>query len=1035
MNKHKKELTDEQIEAIKIMSNCVVSASAGAGKTHVLVKRLLKLIVKDKLSLENILALTFTEAAANNMVIRLQKELNAKLKEEISEEEKKYLQKQLSLLPQAKICTIHSFCLSVIKEFGYTIDLPMSIGSNTIDNEKQAYLLKKASDFVIKNNIEKVEHLQQSLTTSLFSHENARQLLYDNLNKISQVNSPETWLNKQIEGLKICNSFDDIPYIYRKNYFDLLAKYYQNIVAQIKSIKYKFVLPKKYESVLEKMSTVEIKLDSNNPTSENLSNFIEDLKKYNIRYPRKTKDDELDESYLKEIDNLYDNTWKKLIDVLAKPDDILKEYNDFVPLNKITLQLTKDLRIKYQELKLQDCCLDFNDYEYYTYKIISEKKEVKNKLQNRYLSIMIDEFQDTSDIQFSILKLIENNNLFVVGDPKQSIYRFRNAKPSIMRNLMEDNTNGYKKINMLENFRSEANIIAFNNNLFKKLITDFKNSDYQVPAKKSENKNNKIVFINKNIAVFNAKERKRAIAKILINRIKNLHENNKVDYKNIGILVRTNSEVDYYSKELIEAKLPCIDAKNNSYYSSPGIQGLLAYLSLILEEEEAYYRAVVLTRFYNYSDEDLLNKKYCQQLETDLTSLRTLASKQAFSDLFIYLCNINHYYQKQEKADQLNIALFIEKLSSIKQLSLSEMLYLIKMVGNESETSASDIYKDSPVIKLMTIHQSKGLEFKHVFVILNDQNKRHNNKNKKIFFNKDSGIAFEYINKDSKICKPINYYALLNEEEEEEKNEDKRVLYVAFTRAIEHLWLVDVTLTKYNKEDYEYLSKWQLYEKGNTSLIIKTMSGTNNFVIEEENDNKKDECLKAEKTDENSNYLNFNELEKIKNYQVENIDSEIIKQSASSQEKKKSLAFESQEGMIYGSYIHKLFEQIDYTHSNPLHKLINIKEWEKELLLTFLNNPLVKDNLSGHFYQEYPYYYQKANILKHGYIDLFIKKDNNIILIDYKTDNTDVDDELISRYLPQQEVYVNILKTKYPNANIKAYLYLTKSSRFLKLPL
>lgn len=985
-----KELSIKQKEAVNILgSNVLVFASAGAGKTTVLVSRLIKRIFDDGISLNNILAMTFTEAAAANMKYQLEKQLLERLNKTPDDE---YLLEQLSLLDSAKICTIHSFCLSLIKEYYYLIGIKKSRINNVLNDADRNILLDKAFNKTL-NEIDNIKELGNAVNTSIYNVDSLKTIVGIIFNKACANVDPINYLDA-LKQNKI-QTFDDIDSSIKKTYLDDLKAYLLTIK------KYAEIISKENETYINMVNNI-----SNILSANDYAMMIDLIQNAFVNLP---KVNEKNKDYREKIANILE---KKIAPKLLNPKDIVSTYNDSTIIINELINFTKQYYYNYQSLKEQSNVLDFNDFEHFAYVLLTkDDNNLANTLKNKYQEIMIDEFQDTNDTQYTITSLISNNNLFIVGDTKQSIYRFRNAKPEIMNALKNDNN--FKTIHLAANYRSNENIIKFNNELYTRIMNilsnDYPEEDIQDIGNDIQKDNNKKVqFIQNSTNDY-------SVYDVMANKIMELHERGK-DFKDIAILVRTHDKKIYVKDALDKYNIPYFVQDKEGYLSSNSLDVLISYLNLLADNNDNISKVSVLSSpIYKLSDNDLIKLKdqqfLYQPLENDLNVLNALLMENNISQIIYYILNINNYYNDLPSQDKANIDLFI-KDSLNRYDDLISLLSYIKAAKNYQSDSASTISENADVIKIMTIHTSKGLEFDTVFVLSENRNDNHDTRNMIQIDNK-LGISMNYIYSKYKNSKPtINSLAIKAKADKEDILEYLRLCYVATTRAINELYIFD----DYKERVLKDISEALLYERNGFSSYLFNLNSLETSAVTQLKDYKPI-SISSEK------YIKLPS----KNYSFE----KIIKIKPSKHENNRIIYKENVE---YGTNIHKLFEDLDITNPiiNESEIINNYGKNALDAISSFINSKIINICKNYVVHKELEFTYRDDNLSMHGFMDFVAIGDKEIILIDYKTNANVTNDELISLYKNQIETYKKALSAKY-HLPIKAYLYSTYLKEFVNI--
>ena len=481
--------TDEQKLAIESSgSNILVAAAAGSGKTAVLVERIIKRIVDYKVDIDKLLVVTFTNAAASEMRQRVLDAIYKKLEENPDD---LHMQKQLILMNKSNICTIHSFCLDVIKNNFFEIDVSPNF---RIASEEELELLRRDCLEEIFENLyeEKNEEFTKliEIYTSYQSDDELKNMVLEIYKFIQSSPFPEEWLEKAVEEF---NLEDKLNEDFSKNKWGeiLLREYREELEDSINGINLilnktsKYTELEKYILVLkDDISQLEEALKY----SSNWDSAFENAEKIKFKsWPvdkkvtMELKDQAKDSRDL--IKKKFMAKKKKILlyDSVAANKDIFEMYNILVMLKTLIFKFSEE----YAKRKREKNIIDFNDIEHMALKILvkvdenGEKvpTEIAKRYREKFFEIAIDEYQDSNYVQEYILNSISKNNIFMVGDMKQSIYKFRQASPEIFLakyekyNLVNEEIEDGLKIKLFKNFRSRENVLNVTNLIFENIMS------------------------------------------------------------------------------------------------------------------------------------------------------------------------------------------------------------------------------------------------------------------------------------------------------------------------------------------------------------------------------------------------------------------------------------------------------------------------------------------------------------------------------------------------------------------------------------
>ena len=1041
------ELNDEQLKVKNFpIQNTVVFASAGAGKTRVLIERLVKLIIKDKIELSRIVAMTFTEAAAMELKLRLEEDLEKELAKNPSDD---YITNQIAYLPNADISTIHSFFLKIVKKYFYLIDLDEDRLNNVLSDIQKQALIDEAFRYVIENN--DVKELNRKLCDDLDNFNILQEVLTFIFDKASDQTDPITWLNKQKEDRKEIS----------KNIYDNYLLTLQEYTSKMSKHLNELVLTNEDGNVASQISIL-------NNLNESINTLInsdlneEYFNKFNELINEFTGIYALDKTSIKKEveDNSIFNTTKykgnsstdgyitKLTKILISSDNYKEIYNEETNILNQLINLTIKYLDKYEELKRKNNVIDFNDFEHFAYQILTRYPFVVNELKQQYKQIMVDEFQDTNDTQWDIIKTISNNNLFVVGDSKQSIYRFRGANPGIMMSLIDDDS--FEKMTLSYNYRSLPELVEFNNVFYDKVMNEYEQGSYiekdnQKPDPKKKLSNTphiRLIYSISDVEGSIEDYNEQCYLEVLN------YKNQGYELKDIAILTRGNGTSNSIAKYLTDKNIPCYVVSNESYLKEKTFIPLKSIIKLMIDSNDMVSRLSVLTsRFIGLSYDEALKLKdnyyKYDELEKLIKECRLKYKKEGLLSFINYLLKRNDYYLNLYPQDKANYDFFIQTISNLKITSLLNLQYYIE--DNEKGSEKPLIYtnSDKDVVPIMTIHKSKGLGFENV-ILVDYESKSSDSSSDKILFNKKIGFGLRNIKIEKTIndqpysisYTPITTHAIKHIEKVEEISENLRLLYVATTRPKQNLVLLTKTKERGNsKDDYSPFEKAseksyeELFEKIKPSLLFGKFDSVGKYI-------KGERLLRQD----------YNDALKCKLPSIKNNNKELLRKKFNKEELYSRRAsehdyneFNFAGGTNYGTLVHNYFEHIVLNNKLTSIDEKEINEWFidykehipniKEAILNYINSDLIKDNLNNDFNPEYPYINPDTYVT--SIIDLFINTNNKVILIDYKTDNK-TEDELISNYTDQLEIYSKELYKRF-NKPIDAYLYSTHHKKFIKL--
>ena len=994
---------DSQREAVEARNtNVLVFASAGGGKTAVLVERLLQRIIDDRIPLDEILAMTFTNAAARNMKIRLEKALVSCLKEN----DDPFLKRQLSLIETAKITTIHSFCLSLIKEYYYLLGIRKSRIENTLADSQRKLLLEESFREVISS-CPHLNDLSRSLSGEMFSVDTLERVLNSIFTKAVNHYDPLRWIEEH-RAYEI-SSFEELPEESRFYYFRELKaqlKLCQNVIEEIVRLSdddnYKKILAQMpdlieeedYQQLLFKIGNV----FTNLPTLPK-KKYGEEL--YGILNPLRDK-------LTKTI--LPNRIAAKLIPLKT----LINDHNASVPFVNELLDLTKEYYLTYQRKKEEADAIDFNDYEHFAYELLClNDGALAEKLRNKFREIMIDEFQDTNDTQYKIASLLENRDLFVVGDVKQSIYRFRNARPAIMESLKKDDS--FHTVHIRHNHRSKENIISFNNVLFDRIMNLFgifdENDAQETGTPEQKEGGGKI-----EILIGDGPDK----YEIVTDQILKLHEEGTA-FRDMAVLVRTHDLKTALKYHFEHYHIPYYLEERSGYFASSSLEIIEAFLKYLMDREDRIAKVSLLTSpIYRLSDNDLMAIRDdgfdYGPLNRDIGELEKLLKKNDLVSLLRYILSIDHYFDDLPIQEKSNIDLFLRDFRTYPIHSLYDLICFIEEGRNSDSTNAASISESADVVKVMTMHGSKGLEFKTVFLISESRNMGKESSDP-VLVDAELGLGVRNMITRYRDVRPVfNRLAIEGKANFEDLLEYQRLFYVACTRAKENLYIVDDA-----KVDIQDFNETLVYaRKGFTNYVLPLINELPAEIHMVTELGKHTPLTKKERE--------YQPLP-VSKYSLE--ERKTFKPSSHG----KTLLF-YKEQVDFGLNVHAYFEDLDF--SLPLN-IPEIKERFPEryrevipAVKAFLEDELTEKMRSFEIIKELEFTSYEEEGTIHGFMDLVAVSDEVIYLIDYKTNHSVTEEELISLYTPQLSTYKKALQRVYKQP-VRAYLYSTYLKKYIPI--
>lgn len=479
MADNEKNYTPDQRKAVIAEGrNVLVSASAGSGKTFVMIERVIRLIVEGKAEVGEILAVTYTTAAAEEMKQKLVKAIIAEIN---AGRDVARFRKALSEVPTASISTFHSFCANLIRTYFYALDVDPSV---SVADENQAGELKnKALDSLFESLYETRDEDFLYLVR-IMGRSRGDDSLKETVKKLyefaSSEKSAEEFLTKAAENITEKSFYKSENELYGifAAYIKELIRIGENLTSLAESYG--------YAVYVEYVGELLVKLK----TCLNAKDFRSLIKAAGLSVPKAPRTTSKDDEDLAAYKGKLEYFKKKCKDVYddireASPNDDeekdLSEYLSTARATKVLCRLTIDFGKEYARLKADAAALDFADLEHFAYRLLSENPDVLSAVKQKYKYVFADEYQDVNGIQEAILSLISSDNAFMVGDVKQSIYAFRGCNPDIIAAKFERYERGEgETVSLDANFRSTDAVLAAVNKTFSPIMTkDFGGTDYK----------------------------------------------------------------------------------------------------------------------------------------------------------------------------------------------------------------------------------------------------------------------------------------------------------------------------------------------------------------------------------------------------------------------------------------------------------------------------------------------------------------------------------------------------------------------------
>ena len=1104
------------------------------------------------------------------------------------------LQKQVILLNKASISTIHSFCLDVIKNNFYEIDV--SANTRIADDSEILLLQQEVIDDLFEEKYEEEDSNFIKLIktyTKYKQDEVLKDLILRVYSYIQASPFPEEWLEEQIGKLNIEDDTNFSDTVWGKIITENANQILEDSILKLQNIRTKMT---RFPELDKFTAKIEDDIDKYTYIQNNLSDWDTAVEAINtLKNAIWTKDQKITNDLKDEAKDVRESTkdeFKKVKKLMnCSSEEAVQDIKYMYPILKMLKDLILEFSQKFYQRKREKNIMDFSDMEHLALKILVKKdengnvvkSEIAKKYENKFEEIAIDEYQDSNLVQEYILTSVSRgNNIFMVGDVKQSIYKFRQARPKLFLDKYDsyklEPVNGEdRKIQLFKNFRSRSNILDFTNLVFEDIMSrelgnieynqdeylnlganfeTIQNQDYKTELEILDlSEENDDIWKTDEEETEEEQEKVEDVvleARFVARKIKELIDDKyqiidkktgrrDIQYKDIAILLRTSSGVaNVYEKEISELEIPVYSDSSSQYLQSVEIETIMSLLRIINNPmQDIPLVTVMRSPIGNFTDNELIEIRMADRnssfyealLKSDLEKahrflalLKELREDEEYMTLDEWIWNIytktgymNYVNLMPNGALRVsNLRMLFERAKQYEEASFKGLYNFINFIDkikfNQEDLKAAKIIGENEnVVRIMTIHKSKGLEFP--VVILAGVGKQFNFRdlNGKILLDQDLGMGPQYIDSDRYIeFKTLAKKALAIKAKNEAISEEMRILYVALTRAKEKLIIVgrqkDVNkkmsekqklLEIYstiddNKINPYLLQKYKTYLDWLELIYLKEgVANTKNlFTV---NINKREKTSVkienevediSEKIIEESNKNNDEqEKEKIKEilnwqYKHQSIEGIPTKTSVSKLKEKREQEIQiTQEpkfineeaktkltGAQKGTLIHLCLQKMRETEEYNLEKITELIEGlkdkeiiteieaqniDKEKLLEYTNSQLWTElKQAKEIHKEHPFYinikasriYNQINkeddedILVQGVIDLFfIDKDDKLILVDYKTDYVQHENELVEKYKGQLDLYKEALEQSLDKKVDKMCIYSVYLNKLIEI--
>lgn len=854
----------------------LVAAAAGSGKTAVLVERIITRLkdMDNPLSVQELMVVTFTKAAAQEMSARIGLALAKAMESTDDEAMQERLERQLNLLPSAHISTLHSFCQWVIRSYFYKLDINPTA---RIGNEAEMALLQQEvlADLLTKSYEEGLYNIYE--LADFFSDDKSDAGLTAKImslyNYAMSLANPDGWLRKALEPYKEAMTANPSDTLWGQYMWDQHVAVIDRIrerLERMEQILLDPVGPHKWQNIYDNQLAALGMLsgaetwDDMGEACKHTDTFIKD------RFNK--LGEEVDPSLQAEFKSLgsqnKDDLKAMQAAVFTVPEATLQEqFKAQYPIIKGLVELTIAFHKAYRDMKQEQGIMDFSDLEHLCLALLVEPgteddpqpSDVAKELQDTFKEIMVDEYQDTNGVQETIINLISRvDNRFYVGDVKQAIYSFRMADSSLF--MEKYNTYGgtdavERRIDLAKNFRSHENILAATNFLFYQIMTEeaaelnYTEAESLIPGRIVEDAPEdwiggdvelQLLDVSKDTLSASESdedeggdpENNERELDFIIQKIKEIHGAKKkvqnpdgtfrqIEWRDFAILRRSLAGWGTRAVEAMrQAGIPAVVNERDGYFEAQEIQLLLALLSIIDNPEQDLPMAAVLHSGLVGLDANELGAlrlsgdgslwslmpAYAEEAQDErllafighMERWRTLSRRHGVTDLLWDIYESQDYVNyvgamPNGLVRRANVLALYDRAKGYEASGFRGLFRFLRFVeslrdSNQDMPLANVVSEADNVVRLMTIHKSKGLEFPVVFLSGVQKGFNMIDLRSELLIDKNAGLGLKGYFPDIRVSFPtMPWFYVKDVKEEALKAEEERILYVALTRARDKL--------------------------------------------------------------------------------------------------------------------------------------------------------------------------------------------------------------------------------------------------------
>ena len=971
--KEQQAVIDSQEKKIK------VSANAGSGKTFTIMHRIAKIIELGKksnnpITLDQLLVLTFTEASARDMRRKLKEQLGSV----IAPVE----------IQAASIGTFHSFCASIVRAWFTVAEVsPSFTVMDAVESEKIKYSI---FDKVVLEHYQDVARVVD-LFAATRTLDNLREVVFEIHNFLESREDRDIWL--QNTALAAYDS--DLE---RNPAIQALLNYYRKVAE--KYLQY-FIETGEPSPYLDSVVTAAKQIMA--------AKTYEDFTKLKFVWPEVKRGALTKQPELKKLhDKFKEQCYKMSEQFKYSATQVQKDIQEERVVVESLLRLIKYFEAAYDAKKNEYKKLDFNDLEKYALKVLAND-EALGAIRAQYKYIFVDEGQDTNPVQYKIIDILRGEDKFfcIVGDVKQSIYGFRMCEPEIFEKLKDEDGNLVPVLLLGRNFRSVNPILHFVNMVMEPLIPEYaeKHAFTEIGERDCEAMKQAVTIeIGKDAEAQKELVYQRILAAQKETIEEEVEENGqkvvrkvpllKHGLQDIVVLSETNSPMLALQKYLIERGIPTVIDRKTDALIEPEVFLLNQFLFAAMNPMNELPRYIVLQHLFGCSNDELAQVRL-EKMSSDLTA--KIATYDAVLDKYRQLGREASTYevltQVATEFGMLELPAVNAFLMAIRGVhdfdTVARYLYLVEHDLVKIEINVGANAKNA--VRLMTIHNSKGLEFRMVILYnmgLSWAKQTHDNSNVKVAYDKNMGICISSVDTKNYVLRsPALRLGIKKYQAEIDAQEKIRLLYVALTRVQKRMTIIGC---RWKRNSY-------LIRPDSMLDLINPLGATIHDDIE------------PSSIVQQKQVTNVTQLElcpQMTNSEV------LVKQSVTAlataaeplQDYVAPNKFKDDGGKDFGTAFHKQMQYGDLPTD-------------------------VQNLVNGYtVYRELPFLYLQNQTIVQGIMDLLAVKNNEAIIVDYKTTRLPVEN-LITKYREQLRLYAEAI----PGYQVRAYIYSTVHKKLIEV--